>query len=378
MPDFRSTVSLQSTITADGELRLGLAEMPIPDPGPDEVIVQVEATPINPSDLVLLLGPVDPADLESLGSDERPELRARVPASAMTGLRARIGHALTPGNEGAGLVVAAGGDAGAWLGRRVGMCGGSMYTRYRRLSVEGCIALPEGLPSVAGAAMFINPLTALMFVDTMRVEGHRAIIHYAAASNLGRMLNRLCLAERIPLINVVRSDTQATLLTAEGAIRVLDSSRPGFENELKSEIDETGATLCFDPIGGGRTATTVLAAMEASAAKRLTSFDRYGTDVFKQVYIYGLLDRAPTVLDQWVGFAWAVGGWLLPHRLARAGSAHVAGLRQRVVDGLTTTFASDYTCSLTLREALSLQSARAYGRKATGQKFLITPHEGAS
>jgi len=336
--------------------------------------VQVEATPINPSDLLLLLGPVHLRSVASAGSDARPELRANIPAEAMASVRARLDQALVPGNEGAGLVVAAGSGARELLGKRVGMRGGGMYTQYRKLPVRDCMALPQDATSADGASMFINPLTALCFIETMRVEKHKALVHLAAASNLGRMLNRICVADGIPLVNVVRNADRAALLASEGATCVLDSTAADFKTRLTAAIAERSATLCFDPIGGGRNASTVLAAMEAAAARSAPAYNRYGTDVFKQIYVYGLLDRTPTILDQWVGFAWSVGGWLLSYRLQQIGPERTASLKRRVVDELKTTFKSSYTRTLTLREALSADAAHAYGRQATGEKFLITPH----
>lgn len=365
-------LELRSTITSSGELRLDLAEVEVRDPGPDEVIVQVEATPINPSDLLLLLGPID---LQSVTSNAGgSELRANVIHGALESVRARFDQALVPGNEGAGLVVAAGSDVQELIGKRVGMRGGGMYTQYRKLSVRDCMVLPKDATSADGASMFINPLTALCFIETMRMEGHDALIHFAAASNLGQMLNRICVADAIPLINVVRNADQAAQLETDGATLILDSSAPDFEARLTEAITKTGATLCFDPIGGGRQASIALAAMEAAAAQGMGEYNRYGTDVFKQVYVYGLLDQAPTVLDRWVGFAWSVGGWLLTHRLRQVGPERAGGLRKRVVDELKTTFTTSYTRTLTLRQALSPDMVRAYNRKATGEKYLITPH----
>jgi len=367
-------LELRSTIMKGGELLIKLADTEVGEPGSDEVIVRVEATPINPSDLLLLLGPIDPNSISSATSGERPALRAQVAAHALASIDARIDQPLVPGNEGAGLVVAAGSNVQQLIGKRVGMRGGGMYAQYRKLPVRDCMILPDEATSVDGASMFINPLTALCFIETMRMERHDALIHFAAASNLGRMLNRLCIVDGIPLINVVRNADQAALLTQDGANCILDSSVPDFEARLTEAVASTGATLCFDPIGGGRQASVALSAMEAAAARGQSEYNRYGTDLFKQVYVYGLLDQAPILLDRWVGFAWSVGGWLLTHRLRQVGAERAAALRQRVVDELKTTFKTSYTRTLTLREALSPDVARAYNRKATGEKYLITPH----
>ena len=374
MSDIFRGLQLRSTIKASGELLIDLAEVEVGEPGAQEVIVQVEATPINPSDLLLLLGPAEPSSICASSHGGRPALRGQVAAGALASVGARIGQPLVPGNEGAGRVVAAGSEVRALVGQRVGMRGGGMYTQYRKVPVHDCMVLPEGASCADGASMFINPLTALGFIETMRMERHEALIHFAAASNLGRMLNKICMAEKIPLVNVVRTADQAALLADDGASCILNSSLPDFEASLIEAVTKTGATLCFDPIGGGRQASIALAAMEASAAKSVKEYDRYGTDVFKQVYVYGLLDRTPTVLDRWVGFAWSVSGWLLTHRLRQFGAERAAALRRRVVEELQTTFKSQYTRTLTLREALSPEIALAYNRKATGEKYLITPH----
>ena len=367
-------LELRSTIAADGCLCISFAETAIGDPAADEVVVQVEATPINPSDLLLLLGPVDPDTIVSAIYDGLPELRAKVLPAALPSVRSRIGKSLVPGNEGAGLVVAAGANALDFVGKRVGMRGGGMYTEFRKLPVRDCMVLPDDATSADGASMFINPLTALCFLETMRMEQHHALIHFAAASSLGQMLNRLCIVDGIPLINIVRNADHAAILAADGATSILDSSNPAFEAQLTEEVAKSGATLCFDAIGGGRQASVALAAMEAAAARNSTEYDRYGTDIFKQIYVYGLLDRTPTVLDHWVGFAWSVGGWLLGHRLRQIGPERAAALQQRVVAELKTSFRTSYTRTLTLRETLSADVARAYHRKATGEKYLITPH----
>jgi NADPH:quinone reductase-like Zn-dependent oxidoreductase len=373
MNETLSGLELRSTVTGDGQLRLELIEATIDPPGPDEIVVKVEATPLNPSDLALLFGPADMETLEAGGTAERPTLTAAIPAWAMGGMKPRLDQPMAVGNEGAGTVVRAGSDVADLLGKRVGMVGGAMYAQYRKIKARDVIVLPEDASAAHGASMFVNPLTALGFVETMRAEGHTAIVHLAAASNLGQMLNRLCLKDGIPLVNIVRSEAQAALLRDQGAKHVLDSTAPDYESALAAAIEETGATIAFDPISGGRQAAQILSAMERSAAKTLTAHSRYGSSVFKQVYIYGVLDPSPTVLDRWVGFSWSVGGWLLFTFLQKAGLETVARLRQRVVDELKTTFASQYTKTISLADALKPEYVRACHRKATGEKYLIDP-----
>ncbi len=373
MPDASQGLELRSLITAEGELRLSLEQVSAGEPGPDEVVVRVEASPVNPSDLGLLLGPADLSTLEVTGDADRPVLVARVPPRALASVQNRVGQSLPVGNEGAGTVVRAGANVAHLLGKRVGMLGGAMYTQVRRLPLRDCVELPDGASAADGASMFVNPLTALGFVETMRSEGHRAIVHTAAASNLGQMLNRICLADGIPLVCIVRSEAQAALLREAGATYIVDSSTPDWERALLDAVVATGATLAFDAIGGGTQAARILAAMETAAARGGGAYSRYGSETFKQVYIYGVLDQSPTVLDRWVGFSWAVGGWLLTPFLQRAGAAKVTELRARVAAELTTTFASRYTATIGLRDLLRPETIHAVQRKATGEKYLLDP-----
>ncbi|UZK66401.1 zinc-binding dehydrogenase [Sphingomonas sp. M1-B02] len=366
-------LELRSTITNDARLLLALEPVTLDPPGADEVIVQVEATPINPSDLGLLLGPADRTTLEAGGTADRPTLTAAVPQARMGAMKPRLDQSMPVGNEGAGTVVQAGANAQALLGKRVGMIGGGMYAQYRKLSARDCIPLPEGATAADGASMFVNPLTALAFVETMRSEGHTALVHTAAASNLGQMLNRICIKDGVPLVNIVRSDAQAAILREIGAEYIIDSSRPDFRTTLTDAIAETGATIAFDAIGGGKLANAILHAMEAAASRNATAYSRYGSSTFKQVYIYGMLDTGPTELDRGYGFAWAVGGFLLTPFLMKAGAEVGARMRARVAAELTTTFASNYTQTISLADALKPEIVAAYAKMATGEKYLIDP-----
>jgi len=372
MGEALSGLELRSTVT-EGELRLHLERVRIDAPGDDEVIVRVEAAPINPSDLGLLLGPADLSTMQPGGTAEMPELTATIPAQRMPMMAARLGQSMPVGNEGAGTVVQAGANVADLLGRKVGMIGGAMYAQYRKLPARDCVVLPEGASAADGASMFVNPLTALGFVETMRAEGHKAIVHTAAASNLGQMLNRICIADGVPLVNIVRNAEQADVLRAIGAVHIIDSSAPDFMARLTDAAAETGATIGFDAIGGGKLAGQILNAMEAAANRNAASYSRYGSNQFKQVYIYGALDTGPTTLDRAFGFSWSVSGWLLTPFLMKVGQEVGARLRQRVVDELTTTFASRYTATIGLAEALRPDVVAAYQRKATGEKYLIDP-----
>ncbi len=368
---------LRSTARDDGTLRLTLDAVTIEPPSADEVIVRVEAAPINPSDLGLLLGPADVASLRVGGTSASPELTFDVAPRRLAAIASRLGQSLPVGNEGAGTVIDAGAAAKDMIGKRVGMLGGAMYADYRKLRVRDTVVLPDGATAADGASMFVNPLTALGFVETARVEGHTAIVHTAAASNLGQMLQKICLADGVPLVNIVRSTEQADILRKIGATYVLNSCDADFRDQLVAACTETGATVAFDATGGGSLGSDIVGAMEAAAVARMTEYSRYGSTTFKQLYLYGGLDLSPTTLNRFAfGFSWSVSGWLLTPFLAKAGREVAARLRQRVVDELTTTFASHYTRTISLSEVLDPTILRAYERKATGEKYLIDPTRG--
>jgi NADPH:quinone reductase len=366
---------LRSTLTSDGFIELTLDTVPVPDPGPDEVLIAVGAAPVNPSDLGLLFGPADLSRLEATGTPEAPAVRAPVSSAGLAALQARVGRALPAGNEGAGVVVAAGSspEAQALLGRTVAALGGALYAEYRALPVAQCLVLPDGTRPQDAASCFVNPLTALGMVDTMRLEGHTALVHTAAASNLGRMLVRICQQDGVPLVNIVRRPEQAALLHDLGAEHVCDSSAADFADDLARAIGATGATIAFDAIGGGELASRILQAMESSLVAAGSGYERYGSTTHKQVYLYGGLDRGPTILHRTFGMAWGVGGWLLMPFLARVGPERAQELRQRVADELHTTFASHYAKTVSLEQALDPAEIAVYARASTGAKYLITP-----
>ncbi|HET7523854.1 MAG TPA: zinc-binding dehydrogenase [Acidimicrobiales bacterium] len=367
---------IRSLVTADAELQLSLQTVEVPDPAPGQVIVRVEAAPINPSDLGLLLAGADMESAAVSGTDEHPIVTAAIPPAAMRMMAGRVGESMPVGNEGAGTVVAAGSspEAQALVGRTVSLAGGAMYTQYRCVDAAICLVLPEGTSARDGASSFVNPLTALGMVETMRMEGHTGLVHTAAASNLGQMLNRVCIEDQIPLVNIVRKPEQEEILRSAGATYVCDSSKAEFMSELIEALKATGATLAFDAVGGGKLASQILTCMEAAASSVSSGYSRYGSTVHKQVYIYGGLDRGPTELTRSFGFAWGVGGWLLTPFLQKIGPQAGARLRERVATELTTTFASSYTAEVSLAGALSLNAIAAYGRQATGSKYLINPN----
>jgi len=372
-----TALELRSLIRKDGELELSLVKVPVPEPGPDEVLVKVEASPINPSDLGLLVGPADMSEATSTGSGEGIVVRASVPSAALPFLAARLDQSMPVGNEGAGTVVKTGSSeaAQALKGKTVSMVGGSMYAQYRLKNVSDCQPLPDGTTAAEGASWFVNPLTALGMTETMKREGHKALVHTAAASNLGQMLNRICLKDGIGLVNIVRNEAQAKLLRGIGAKHVLDSTSPNFMEELTEALVETGATIAFDAIGGGTLASRILTCMEMALNKNAKQFSRYGSTTHKQVYIYGGLNTGPIELTRNYGQAWGVGGWLLTTFLQKIGRAGQTPLRERVVAELKTTFASRYTKVVSLPEALQLSNIAVYGKRATGEKYLINPNK---
>jgi NADPH:quinone reductase-like Zn-dependent oxidoreductase len=369
-------LQLRSLIKASGELEISLLDVPTPEPGPDEVVVRVEATPINPSDLGLLTGAADLSTIASSGTKDRPVIAAKVPEAGMRAMAGRLDQSMPVGNEGAGVVIKTGSSdaAKALMGKTVAMIGGAMYAQYRCLKLSECLPLPDGTTPAEGASCFVNPLTSLGMTETMRREGHTALVHTAAASNLGQMLNKICIKDGIALVNIVRSAEQAEILRKIGAKHVVDSTSATFMTELTDALVETGATIAFDAIGGGKLAGQILTAMEAAVNKSgKHPYSRYGSSVHKQVYIYGSLDTRPTEIARSFGMAWGVGGWLLFPFLMKIGQADGQRLRQRVVDELKTTFASHYTKVVSLAEALDPANIAVYAKRATGEKFLIDP-----
>ncbi len=371
-----SGLQLRTEISGEGLLTLSLREVQFPEPGENEVLVKVEASPINPSDLGLLLGPADLTQAKFSGTTALPEVTAPVPEALLRQIAARAGQSLPAGNEGAGQVIAAGASEAAQnlMGKTVAILGGAMYAEYRVLKANQCLVMNEGVSASQGASCFVNPLTALGMVATMKEEGHSALLHTAAASNLGQMLVKICLKDQIPLVNVVRKADSVELLKSLGAEHVLNSSTDNFMESLIEALTQTNATIGFDATGGGKLAGQVLTAMEAAQAAKMGEFSRYGSTQHKQLYIYGGLDRSPTTFNRSFGMAWGLGGWLLTPFLQKIGPVAAESLRQRVADEITTTFASHYTQSVSLPEMLAKENIEIYARQATGEKFLVTPH----
>ena len=366
-----------STVSNTGELRLALTEVDMPTPGPDEVVIKIEATPINPSDLGVMFGWSTMTEASSSGSGKDSVLTAPVSPQGMQIMKARIDQSLPVGNEGAGTVVAVGDGelATSLMDKTVAVMGGGMYAEYRCVKANMCLPLLPEHSAKDGASSFINPLTALAMLETMRLEGHTALVHTAAASNLGQMLNRICMADGVELVNIVRKEEQAELLRSMGAKYIINSSSKDFMAELTNAIHATGATLAFDATGGGTLASSILSAMEAAAARTPGAYSIYGSIKHKQVYLYGGLDTSETTLTRGYGMAWGIGGWLLPNFMARVGMKVVMGLQARVAKELTTTFASHYTNEISLEEALNAETVGNYIAKATGEKFLICPQK---
>ncbi len=373
-----TALELRSEIKKEGKLEISLAEVPMPDPAEDEVLVRVEASPINPSDLGLLFGMADMTTATVAGAGNDAVVTADVPENLMKALGPRLDQSLAVGNEGAGVVVKAGSSeiAQELMGKTVAILGGAMYAQYRCIKAKQCLLMHDGVTPAEGASCFVNPLTALGMVETMRLEGHTALVHTAAASNLGQMLNKICMKDEVGLVNIVRKQENVDLLKGIGAKYVCNSSLDSFIDDLVDALVETGATLAFDATGGGKLAGQILTAMEIAANKTAKEYSRYGSTTHKQVYIYGGLDRSPTTFNRAFGMAWGIGGWLLTPFLTKIGPEETEKLRQRVAAEVNTTFASSYTSEVSLAEVLTLEAIAIYGKQATGEKYLINPNKG--
>ena len=374
----QSALQLQSLVKKSGELEVSLARVPVPAPKADEVLVRVEATPLNPSDLGLLFGAADMSTARASGSISQPMVTARIPQDRMQAMAGRVDQPMPVGNEGAGVVVAAGDapESQALMGKTVAILGGAMYAQYRAIKAKQCLVLPSGASAADGASCFVNPLTSQGMVETMRMEGHKALVHTAAASNLGQMLNRICVADGVGLVNIVRSKEQAEMLQGQGAKYVCSTGAPDFVEDLTRALAETGATIAFDAIGGGPLAGQILAAMETAANRTAKEYSRYGSAMHKQVYVYGNLDTGPSLLNRNYGMAWGLGGWFLTPFLQKIGKDAAQKLRMRVVRELRTTFASRYTKEVSLAEVLSPAEITVYNRRSTGTKYLVNPNKG--
>jgi NADPH:quinone reductase len=371
-------LQLRSTVKKEGILEVSLTSVPTPEPKPDEVVVRVDASPVNPSDLGLMFGGIDLSAAKASGTPDNPIVTIHIPPAMTKAMAARVDQSLPVGNEGAGVVVHAGSSdqARALMGKTVAILGGAMYSQFRCIKAKQCLVLPQGTTPAEGASCFVNPLTALGMVETMRAEGHSALVHTAAASNLGQMLNKICIKDGIGLVNIVRRQEHVDVLRAIGAKHVVSSEAPTFIDDLTGALVATGATLAFDAIGGGKLGSQILSCMEAAANRTAKEYSRYGSTTHKQVYIYGGLDRGPTELARNFGMAWGVGGWLLTAFLQKIGPEAAQKLRERVAAEIKTTFASHYTKEVSLAEALRLEEIAIYGKQATGQKYLINPNKG--
>ena len=367
---------IRSEVTKEGKLLIYMESTAMPEPKEDEVLIRIEASPINPSDLGLLIGPADVSSMSVSGEGENAVVTMDIPEGLLRMLETRLDQSLPVGNEGGGVVVKAGSkDLEDLVGKTVGVAGGSMYSQYRCVNAASCFVMHEGVTSAESASCFVNPLTALGMVETMRLENHSALVHTAAASNLGQMLIKICLDEDVPLVNIVRKEEHVEKLNSLGAKFVCNSSKETFMQDLVSALVETGATIGFDATGGGKLSGQILTAMEVAANQTATEYNRYGSNTFKQVYIYGGLDRSPTTLNRAFGFSWGLGGWLLTPFIGRVGPERFEELKQKVADEIKTTFASHYTKEISLEEILQPENINVYSKQATGEKYLVNPNK---
>tara|TARA_B100000941_G_scaffold290618_1_gene273849 strand:+ start:2864 stop:3997 length:1134 start_codon:yes stop_codon:yes gene_type:complete len=370
---------IRSEVTKEGKLNLSIAVIDKPVPKDDEVLLQVEASPINPSDLGLLISfAADLSSISTEGNGDDTVTSMNIHPGLLKTMGPRLDKSMKVGNEGGGIVIDAGKNAKEMIGKTVGVAGGAMYSEFRCVPAMSCLVMEEGTSPREAASSFVNPLTALGFIETMKLENHTALIHTAAASNLGQMLIKICKADSVPLINIVRKKEHVDLLQDLGAQYVCNMSEESFMEDLISAIVETGATLGFDATGGGNEGKLpgqILSAMEIAANKSAKEYSRYGSDVFKQVYIYGGLDPSPTVLNRSYGLQWGLGGWLLTPFIAKVGPEKFQEMRDRVAKEIKTTFASNYTQEISLEEMLQPDILKTYAKQATGTKYLVTPHK---
>jgi len=370
---------IRSMVTSEGNIEISIATVEKPTPSENEVLIKVEASPINPSDLGLLISFA--ADLDSLtvsGSGDATVASMKVHPAMMGAMKPRLDQSMPVGNEGGGVIVEAGANAKGLIGKTVGVAGGSMYSQYRCVPVTSCLVMDEGTTSADAASSFVNPLTALAFIETMKMENHSAIVNTAAASNLGQMLVKICKDDSVPLVNIVRKTEQVEVLKSLGAEYICNTSDPDFMKHLVAALIATGATLGFDATGGGnggKLPGQILSAMEIAANATAKEYSRYGSDTYKQVYIYGGLDLSPTILNRSFGMQWGLGGWLLTPMIGRIGMERFQQMRERVAKEIKTTFASHYTQEISFEEMLQPETIRTYAKQATGEKFLVNPHK---
>ena len=370
---------IRSKATSDGNIELSIAKVEKPVPGDDEVLIEVQASPINPSDLGLLLSfAADVQNVNVTGSGDDTVATMPVHPALMGSLKPRLDESMPVGNEGAGIIIDAGINAKDLIGKTVGLAGGAMYSQYRCVPAASCLVMDEGTTPKQAASSFVNPLTALAFVETMKMENHTALVHTAAASNLGQMLVKICKDDGIQLVNIVRKQEQVDLLKSIGAEYVCNTSDESFMDDLVTALVETGATLGFDATGGGNNGELpgqILAAMEIAANKNATEYSRYGSDTYKQVYIYGGLDQSPTILKRAFGLSWGLGGWLLTPMIGKIGMEKFQEMRMRVAREINSTFASSYAKEISFEEMLQPETIREYAKQATGKKYLVNPHK---
>ena len=370
---------IRSTVTSEGNIELSITKAEIPIPSADEVLIKVEAAPINPSDLGLLLSfAADLSSISTLGLEDETVTSMKIHPALMGSMKPRLDQSMQVGNEGAGIIVDAGENVKELIGKTVGLAGGAMYSQYRCVPAASCLVMDEGTSSAEAASSFVNPLTALSFVETMKMENHTALVHTAAASNLGQMLVKICKDDGIPLVNIVRKSEQVDLLKNLGAEYICNTSDESFMDDLVNALVTTGATLGFDATGGGNNGELpgqILSAMEIAANKTAKEYSRYGSDTYKQVYIYGGLDQSPTVLKRAYGMSWGLGGWLLTPMIGRIGMEKFGQMRMRVAKEIKTTFASSYAEEISFEEMLQPETIKSYAKQATGKKYLVNPHK---
>lgn len=361
---------LRSLVTEDGALNLSIGDFMIPKPKAHEVVVKIGAASINPSDVAVVLGFPALGVPQIFGTNAEPK-EPQIPAAYLAAYGGRFGMKLPGGNEGGGVVVAAGSDSEHLMGKTVALFGCNSFAEYRCVPTAACMVMNDGTTAKQAAASCVNPLTVLGMIATMEMEGHTAMINTAAASKLGQMLVKACKDDGIPLVSIVRKPEQVELLKSIGATHVCNSSLPTFEDDLVAAISETGATLAFDAIGGGDMPNQLLTAMEKALLAKATGYSRYGNTTKKQVYIYGGLSMEPTTLRRSYGMFWNVGGWLVTPILQQVGPEKLAQMKQRVADEIGTTFKTEFYKEISLAQLIEPDFITAYAKAESGKKYVV-------
>ena len=365
---------LITTLSLTGTLSLSLQNTELPPLGAEDILLQVQAAPLNPSDMSFMF---TQADLSTLTFDydaSTPCVSMQLPDIIDKRHQHRVEQTLPCGYEGAGVIIEVGSSLSRELiGRTVSCAIGGMYADYKVSPLNAVIVMPEGVTPMQAAAAFVNPMTVLAMLETRRLHQHKALVHTASASNLGKILIRCCKQQSIPLVNLVRNSNQIPALMSLGADIVLDTSDEDFAVQLYDAISQYEPTACFDPIAGGDLLSHVMSTMERVFIDKQQQFSHYGSGVFKQGFVYGHLDNAPLRFTHQIGFSWSLRGWLLGDVLPTLSAECITNMKKSIQSEITTTFASEFNTTITLADILNPVQIATYTAARSNEKFLVVP-----